>query len=281
MHPPRPLPDTTIVLTRAQPQAAGLRRALRDAGVNVIEFPLLQIGPPPDAFAFEAALLALPQTDLVIPVSPAAVQALFAALRIPWPAHCAIGVVGAGSLQAVRAALEAQPADLPWPRLIAAQPAGADGEGDSDALWASLQLAFPATAGRPRPWAGLRVRIVRGGPGRESLAQRLEAAGADVNVVEAYSRVAPGWNAQTADRLDAALRSGGWWLFTSSEAVRNLQALLARAGTPAGALAGQRALAIHPRIAQAVRDAGFARVELTSAAPDAVLATLRRLDSAS
>lgn len=276
MHPSPTRPGITVVLTRAQPQAAGLRRALRDAGVNVIEFPLLQIGPPPDAFALEAALGALPQTDLVIPVSPAAVQALFAALRLPWPARCAIGVVGAGSLQAVRAALEAQPGDAPWPRLIAAQPPGADGEGDSDALWAALQLAFPATADRPRPWAGLRVRIVRGGPGRESLARQLEAAGAEVHVVEAYSRVAPGWNAQTADRLDAALRSRGWWLFTSSEAVRNLQALLARAGTPAGALAGQRALAIHPRIAQTVRDAGFSRVVLTSASPDAILAALRQ-----
>ncbi len=269
--------DSTLILTRAQPQAAGLRQALRDAGVQVIDFPLLQIGPPADAFAFESALRALPQTDLVIPVSPAAVQALFAALHAPWPARCAIGVVGAGSLQAVRAALQAQPGDASWPRLIAAQPLGADGEADSDALWEALQQAFPATTTGAQPCAGLRVRIVRGGPGRDVLAQRLAAAGAQVDVVEGYSRVAPPWNPQVAERLGAALRSHGWWLFTSSEAVRNLQAMLKRSGAGEGSLGSQRALAIHPRIVQAVRNAGFGRVELTAAAPDTVLSTLRRL----
>lgn len=273
--PGRPV-RTTLILTRAQSQAAELRQTLGDAGVQVIDFPLLQIGPPPDVAAFDAALRALPQTDLAVPVSPAAVHAVFAALPAPWPAHCAIGVVGAGSLHAVRRALAAQPDHAPWPRLIAPQSLDHAGEGDSDALWEALQLAFPARSGQPRPWQGLRVQILRGGPGRDSLVRRLEAAGARVRVVEAYTRVAPAWGSSTAAQLNAALQSGGWWLFTSSEAVRNLQSLLAHRGDPA-ALHGQRGLAIHPRIAQIVRDAGFSRVELTGAQPDAVLSTLHRL----
>jgi uroporphyrinogen-III synthase len=45
------------------------------------------------------------------------------------------------------------------------------------------------------------------------------------------------------------------WLFSSSEAVANLRALL-----PDQSWQQARAVATHPRIAQAARDAGFAVV---------------------
>ena len=69
--------------------------------------------------------------------------------------------------------------------------------------------------------------------------------------------------------------------FSSSESVRNLQHLLEQAGQGCAVLRQQRALAIHPRIAQALQDTGFGQVELTRAAPEAVLSSLQRLDATS
>lgn len=270
--------NTTLIFTRASSQSGGAQQIFGAAGVQVLDFPLQHIGPPADLGRFHAALAALPQTDLAVPVSPTAVAALFAALATPWPAHCAIGVVGDGSLRAVRRALMAQAEDVPWPRLIAPgtreEPGG---EGDSEALWDALRLAFAPGPVASFPWAGRHVQIFRGGPGRDLLAHKLEGAGAKVKVVEAYSRLAPQYNAQTAGQLRAALESGGWWLFSSSEAVRNLRGLLEQAAIAPTQLQQQRALAIHPRIAEALRDAGFGRVELTSAPHEAVLSTLQRL----
>ncbi|MBN8777354.1 uroporphyrinogen-III synthase [Thiomonas arsenitoxydans] len=300
--------NTTLISTRASSQSGGAHEILAAAGVQMLDFPLQHIGPPGDLPRFHAALAALPQTDLAIPVSPTAVAAVFAALRQPWPARCAIGVVGEGSLRAVRRALTAQPDDAPWPRLIApgaappghgfAQPAPRGGqenlgrpcvslrgdepggEGDSEALWNALQLAFAPGPVASFPWAGRHALIFRGGPGRDLLQRKLEAAGAKVKVIEAYSRLAPEYNAQTAALLQSALGSGGWWLFSSTEAVHNLQRLLEPAGLDAAVLHPQRALAIHPRIASALSEAGFGRVELTRAPLEEVLSTLHRLAAA-
>ncbi|MBN2690310.1 MAG: uroporphyrinogen-III synthase [Burkholderiaceae bacterium] len=272
--------NTTLIFTRVPAQQGGAQQIFGPAGVQVLDFPLQHIGPPPDLARFHAALAVLPQTDLAVPVSPTAVAAVFAALPGPWPSRCAIGVVGDGSLRAVRRALTAQPEDVPWPRLIAPETCEEQGgEGDSEALWRALQLAFAPGPVASFPWAGRHVQIYRGGPGRDLLARKLEDAGAKVKVIEAYSRLAPQYNAQTAAQLQAALGCGGWWLFSSTEAVRNLQSLLAQAAIAPALLQQQRALAIHPRIAQTLRDAGFGRVELTAAPPDAVLSTLRRLSA--
>ena len=141
--------NTTLISTRASSQSGGAHELLAAAGVQMLDFPLQHIGPPGDLPRFHAALAALPQTDLAIPVSPTAVAAVFAALRQPWPARCAIGVVGEGSLRAVRRALTAQPDDAPWPRLIApgsappgqgfAQPAPRGGQGNLGAALRFLE----------------------------------------------------------------------------------------------------------------------------------------------
>jgi uroporphyrinogen-III synthase len=272
--------NTTLIVTRVPAQSSEARQVFVPAGVQVLDFPLQHIGPPPDLARFHAALATLPQTDLAVPVSPTAVAAVFGALPGAWPARCAIGVVGEGSLRAVRRALAAQPEDIPWPRLIVPDTReNQGGEGDSDALWSALQLAFAPGPVASLPWAGRHVQIYRGGPGRDLIARKLEESGAKVKIVEAYSRLAPEFNPQTVAQLHAALGSAGWWLFSSSEAVRNLQKLLAQAAIAPALLQQQRALAIHPRIARTLREAGFGRVELTSAPPDAVLSTLRRLST--
>jgi uroporphyrinogen-III synthase len=58
------------------------------------------------------------------------------------------------------------------------------------------------------------------------------------------------------------------WLFSSAEAVGHL------VGRP---LAGQRAIATHPRIAEAARAAGFGPVVLARPDPEAVTRALKAL----
>ena len=62
---------------------------------------------------------------------------------------------------------------------------------------------------------------------------------------------------------------GSLWLFSSSEAVANLCAAL-----PSQDWSSARALATHPRIADAARRAGFGRVDATAASLEAVVRSL-------
>ena len=128
---------------------------------------------------------------------------------------------------------------------------------DSQALW--------ATIGATRDWQGRRVLIVRGqtisgqggeaanaaAPGRDWIARQWSAAGATVDFLPVYVRRAPQLSAAMQQRALAASRDGSVWLLSSSEAVDNLVAMgcidLSRA----------RAVATHPRIAEAARAAGW------------------------
>jgi uroporphyrinogen-III synthase len=135
---------------------------------------------------------------------------------------------------------------------------------DSEAVWQRLRHA---------DWHGRRVLVVRGEDGRDWLADQLLGAGARVDALAAYARRAP--------RPDAAERAllasvsdrpaAFCWLFSSSEAVRRLQALMPTAGH------GSSALATHPRIAAAARDAGFSAVHDCDPDPRAIAATAAAL----
>jgi uroporphyrinogen-III synthase len=110
------------------------------------------------------------------------------------------------------------------------------------------------------------VLLVRGGEGRDWLGERLLERGVAVETVMAYSRRRPQWDA--AQEALAASASGDAWLFSSSEAIANLRAL-----APQLQWRSARAIATHPRIAQAARDAGFGVVcESRPAVPDVVAA---------
>jgi uroporphyrinogen-III synthase len=129
---------------------------------------------------------------------------------------------------------------------------------DSEALW--VQVAH-------EDWAGRQALVVRGEDGRDWLADTLRGRGASVDFVAAYRRLAPQPDAAGLALLAQAQSepAGHLWLFSSSEAVAHLQALVAGADWSPSA-----ALATHPRIAAAARAAGFGRVALTAPSPAAV-----------
>ena len=91
--------------------------------------------------------------------------------------------------------------------------------------------------------------------GRDWLAARLRERGAAVEFVVAYVRRAPQVRANALALLQAASTDGSVWLFSSSEAVSNLCSM-----APGLSWSGARAVATHPRIAQAARAAGFMQV---------------------
>ncbi len=230
-----------VLVTRPAAQAGPWVADLRAAGIDAVALPLIDIGPAPSPAAVVAAWCSLPSVSLVFFVSANAVDAFFA-LRpadAAWPATTRAAAPGPGTASALAEA------GVP-PAAIVAPAADAE-RFDSEQLWTLL---------RDESWAGRSVLVVRGEDGRDWLAERWRAAGAAVSFVAAYARQPPTVDAAARQQLAAAAAAPAEhvWLFSSSESVRRLAALAP--ALPALATA----LATHPRIADAARVAGFARV---------------------
>jgi len=245
---------TTLLVTRPRPQCAAWLARLAELGVRAVALPLIEILPARDLVPVQAAWAALAAVDLAVFVSPNAVEQFFAQASGPWPANTLAACVGPGSAQAlVRHGV---------PATQVVQPAGDAASLDSEHLWEQLAPL--------RDWAGARVLLLRGDGGREWLAERLAEAGASVEAVTVYHREGPRLDAAETALLDDVLAAprAYVWLFSSAEAVGHLKGL---------ALAGQRAIATHPRIAEAARAAGFVPVVLARPAPEAVTQALEGL----
>jgi uroporphyrinogen-III synthase len=246
-----------VVVTRPVAQAAPWVHKLRAQGVDAVALPLIEIVPPADAAPVQAAWRSLAQQAVVFFVSANAVEHFFAR-RPPgagWPPATRAAAPGPGTAEALRAA--------GVPAAAVVEPAADAPSFDSEALWARL---------RGETWAGRSVLVVRGEAGRDWLADQWRSAGATVSYLDAYARRPPTPDAAGRDLLQAAQAAPGayLWLFSSSEAVRHLLALLQ--GAPPS---GSRALATHPRIAAAARAAGFTDVLECGATEAAVLQAIR------
>jgi len=231
-----------VVVTRPAAQAADWVRRLRSAGIDAVALPLIEIAAAVDVAAIEAAWASLATRQLVFFVSPNAVLHFFAA-RPPgssWPSGVGAAAPGPGSAAALRQA------GVPADHVV--EPAADSASFDSESVWLRLQ---------ERDWRGASALIVRGDGGREWLADRLSEAGASVDAVGAYRRVAPTFSGTDRARLDELVAGNdSLWLFSSSEAIGHLEA-----AAGAGRWSQARAIASHPRIAARARVAGFGRVD--------------------
>ena len=245
----------TLLVTRPRPQCAAWLARLAGLGVPAAALPLIEILPARDPAPVRSAWSALAEADLAVFVSPNAVEQFFAlGDGAAWPVRTLAACVGPGSAQAL--------AGHGVPAANIVQPAADAASLDSEHLWQQLSPR--------RAWAGARVLLLRGNGGREWLAERLAEAGAEVEAVTVYHRAGPRFDAAEQDLLAQALArpQDHVWLFSSAEAIGHLQGL---------ALAGQRAIATHPRIAEAARAAGFAPVVLARPDPEAVTRALKAL----
>lgn len=247
-----------VIVTRPAAEAAEWVEGLRAAGFDAVALPLIDIGPVPDQAPLQQAWSRIDRYRAAMFVSANAVRGFFAAR----PAHAVFATrawaPGAGTTNALLAAgvdaarIDSPPADSP--------------SFDSEALWDIVRTQVAPNT---------RVLLVRGGDnsaqpaGREWLEQRLHEAGATPEPVAAYVRLRPRWSGEEAGLARAACSDGSVWLFSSSQAIANL-----RAAAPFLDGSRARAIATHPRIAQAARDAGFAVVRVSRPPMDAVIADL-------
>jgi len=205
----------------------------------------------PDVDAVQSAWRRLDQFDAIMFVSGNAADYFFKQkppVAPDWPAQAAIKtrafVTGPGSRSALlRHGVGAQRIDAP---------SAAAGQFDSEALWALVEAQVTP---------GFQVLIVRGagpagasgdGAGRDWFARQVQSRGGVVEFVAAYRRSSPVWRATEMETARCAAVDGSVWLFSSSEAIANLRTLM-----PGQSWHQARAVATHPRIAQAAREAGF------------------------
>jgi uroporphyrinogen-III synthase len=247
------LSSPRVIVTRPARDAESWVAALVQRGLQAEALPLITIEALPVSPALQQAWREIGSYAALMFVSGNAVDAFFASNRSL--AHAGHGGVaidlvatrdlrhmapGPGTVAALRqAGVPASQIDAPPPEA---------GQFDSEALWAVVA---------DRDWRGQRVLIVRGqsaaaepagGAGRDWLARQLVAAGALPEFVAVYRRSAPQFTAQQRQTIEEAAVDGSVWLFSSSEAVGHL---------PPANWSRARAVATHPRIAEAVRAAGW------------------------
>jgi uroporphyrinogen-III synthase len=269
-----------VIVTRPAAEADHWVQALRASGWQAEALPLIDITEPVDSSAQTALTQHRHQwwqADALMFVSAAAVRHFFARdVASPLPEHplaTRFWAPGPGTARSLAQALvglgvSADRIDAPPTDAI---------QFDSEHLWPVVAAQL-----HPNAW----VLIVRGhspelddardapregalpGTGRDWLIQRCEAAGAQVSACVAYERRAPVLSAAERALSQNASGAGQLWLFSSSEALNNLQAL-----APGHDWAAVTALATHPRIAAAARAVGFGQViESRPALPDVVSA---------
>ena len=242
-----------VIVTRPEREAQRWVIELSAQGIQALALPLIQIGQVHNQTELTKARRQLEQYAAVMFVSVNAVDYFFdsdtslvAGLTANDHGRTRAWATGPGTARALlRAGVAPERLDMP--------PSDA-AQFDSEALW---QVVGPQLR------AADRVLIVRGadaldgaalaaGSGRDWFAGKVAAAGAQVELVAAYQRQVPNFSADELALARLAARDGSVWLFSSAQALANLRAVL-----PGQSWAGARALATHPRIAQAARAAGF------------------------
>ena len=257
-----------VIVTRPALDAGPWVHALEQAGMAAEAFPLIDIGPArgaADAKALETTWQALDRYAACLFVSGHAVTHFFKQKK-PFAqaesAQEAINNIADNCISKVPPGLRFM---APGPGTVAAlraagisaaqidAPAADARQFDSEALWQVI---------KPRDWQGRKVLVVRGQSagaegatsGRDWIVRQWQDAGASVEFIGVYQRCAPSLGESQTARAREASADGSVWLFSSSEAVANLVGLPGLQGVD---WSRARAVATHPRIAEAARVAGW------------------------
>ena len=239
----KPLAGKRIVVTRARAQAGALAERIEEVGGEVIEFPTIDIQPPENFAAFDAAVAKIESYDWLFFTSVNSVEPFLSRLRQVGKdknrlAKLQIGAIGSETAK----------------KLISAGmkcclvPERFQAEG--------ILEAFNAESMR-----GKRVLIPRAAEAREVLPETLRAWGASVDVVSSYRTVVP---ATAVAPLVDLLKQGKVDVitFTSSSTVRNFVQLFDnRRINEIGA--GAAIACIGPITAQTVAELG-GQVDITA-----------------
>ncbi len=259
------MPPPRVIVTRPAREAARWVGVLAGRGLDACALPLIDIVPEPRRGALLEARARLADWHAAMFVSGNAVEGFFESDQTQASVDIALTAINTGAWSP-GPGTTATLLRAGWPAARIDAPAAGAPQFDSESLWAEVA---------PQVAPGARVLIVRGGDaqgraaGRDWLAARIAAAGGAVEQVVAYRRAAPVLDAARRALAESAARDGSLWLFSSSEAIAHLRAALPRQDW-----SGARALATHPRIAEAARAAGFGAVRETRPAPADVVASI-------
>ncbi len=254
-----------VLITRPGEPGRALAARLQALGQAAFWWPAFDLLPPADPQQVHDRVAQLAKFDLVVFVSPMAVQAFAGALAgAPWPRATRIAAVGGATRRTILDELRPDEGGA-----IIGPAGSAAAEGGAEALWPAIAALRPA----PR-----RALIVRAQSGREWLGTQLRAIGVAVEELEAYRRVTHEPAPAARERLLLALGAGPAAqalavLFSSTEAVGVLTPALQAAGLSPHR-AGMVALCVHERIARAAAGAGWVDVRRCEPRAEAILAAL-------
>ncbi|MGE5576256.1 MAG: uroporphyrinogen-III C-methyltransferase [Syntrophothermus sp.] len=235
----KPLFGKRVVVTRSRAQASILSDALREYGAEAIEFPTIEIAPPPSFDGLDAAINRLGEYDWVIFTSVNGVEAFITRLRdlgrdIRALAGCKLAAIGsqtAAALEARGLRVEFVPSEYRAEAIIS-------GLSDADLR-------------------GKRVLLPRAKEAREVLARDLTAQGAQVDDVTAYVTVTGGQAARAAELREMFAKGKIHVVtFTSSSTVRNFVKLMGVEDI-AGLLQTVTVACIGPITADTARELGL------------------------
>jgi uroporphyrinogen-III synthase/uroporphyrinogen III methyltransferase/synthase len=225
-----PLAGRRVLVTRAAHQAGKLSEGLRTRGAEPVEVPVLEIQPPADLAPLDRALRELDTYDWLILTSANTVRAIAWSNLLDKISGLKVAAVGEATAAAARQS------GLP----VAVVPETYVAEALVDCLADQV--------------AGKRILLARAEIARDVIPDALRAAGATVDVVDAYRNGLP---SAAPELLRAALEKGiDAATFTSSSSVTHL-ADAARAAGIAFPFAGVRAVSIGPITSQTLRELGW------------------------
>ncbi len=189
-----------VLVTRPRHQASGLISAIESEGGTAFAFPTIEIVPRASEVV-RTEVRSLRSPDIVIFVSPNAVQ--HGLIHADSAAIAAVGPTTTAAIESAGKTVDIR---------------SATGY-DSEHLLLESGLANVD---------GMTIRIIRGGTGRELLADTLKERGATVEYLSVYDRIAPDYSADDLSELETQWRSGAINVVTimSVESLTNLIILL-------------------------------------------------------
>jgi uroporphyrinogen-III synthase len=204
----RPLAGTRILVGRARHQAGSLSDSLRSLGASVIEIPFIEIRKPSSFQPLDEALRNLKAYDWLILTSVNGAEAMWARLRrlrVPKIRfkHLHIAAIGPATKKAiVKHGLKVE-------------------------MVPEEYVAESVVKGLRDKISGKRVLLVRAKVARDVIPEELRAAGAVVDVIEAYETVVPEKSrTRLLTLMKNAKRRPHVVTFTSSSTAKNFAELL-------------------------------------------------------
>jgi len=230
-----PLAGKRVLVTRAAHQAGKLSDGLRALGVEPVEVAVIEIRPPSDFAPVDRALRSLSEYDWLVLTSANTVHAFAdraASLGLSLAATSHLKVAAVGEATAT-----------------AARNAGLTVELVPESYFAESLAEILAEQVH-----GKKVLLARAAVARDVIPDAVRAAGASVDVIDAYRNVMP---ESAPALLREALQKGiAAAAFTSSSTVTHLADAARQAGI-AFPFAGVAAISIGPITSQTLRDLGW------------------------